>query len=108
VLGLSFGEARTFSTEQRAFLLTLASQCAQAIERARLFAAEQQARGRAEVAVRLRDQFLSIAAHELKTPLTSLIGYAQLFQRRTRRAGSLSAADQRALGVIVAQAAALA
>jgi PAS domain S-box-containing protein len=106
-LGLSFSQSRTFSAGERAFLLTLASQCAQAIWRARLYEAERQARARAEAAVRLRDQFLSIAAHELKTPLTSLLGYAQLFQRRAQRAGSLGEADQRALGVIVAQAARL-
>jgi two-component system, sensor histidine kinase and response regulator len=29
----------------------------------------------------LRDDFLSVAAHELKTPVTSLRGYAQLLQR---------------------------
>jgi GAF domain-containing protein len=87
-LGLSFGMAHPFNTDERAFLLTLASQCAQAIDRAHLYAAERQARARAEAAVRLRDQFLSIAAHELKTPLTSLLGYAQLFQRRTQRAAN--------------------
>jgi PAS domain S-box-containing protein len=106
-LGLSFSQAHVFSANERAFLLTLASQCAQALERARLYEAERQARGRAEAAVRLRDQFLSIAAHELKTPLTSLLGYAQLFQRRARRAGSLGQSEQRALGVIVSQAARL-
>ncbi|HEU5104162.1 MAG TPA: PAS domain S-box protein [Roseiflexaceae bacterium] len=103
-LGLSFAASRVFSADERAFLQTLASQCAQALERARLYEAEHLARANAESAVRLRDQFLSIAAHELKTPLTSLLGYAQLFQRRTARAGNLSAADQRALGVIVDQA----
>ena len=106
-LGLSFGEAHVFNGDERTFLLTLASQCAQALERARLYEAERQARARAEAGVRLRDQFLSIAAHELKTPLTSLLGYAQLFQRRTLRVGNLSEADQRALGVIVAQSARL-
>jgi PAS domain S-box-containing protein len=106
-LGLSFRQAHEFSGDERAFLLTLASQCAQALERARLYDAEHQARARAEAAVRMREQFLSIAAHELKTPLTSLLGYAQLFQRRSQRAGSLAEADQRALSVIVAQAARL-
>ncbi len=36
----------------------------------------------AQAAVRARDDFLSVAAHELKTPVTSLRGYAQLAQKR--------------------------
>jgi signal transduction histidine kinase len=32
--------------------------------------------------VRVRDRFFSVAAHELKTPLTTLFGQAQLLQRR--------------------------
>ncbi len=40
----------------------------------------------------LKDDFLSIASHELKTPLTSIMGYAQLLNRRlggdARHAGS--------------------
>jgi signal transduction histidine kinase len=55
-------------------------------------AAERAARAVAEAAVRARDEFLSIAAHELKTPLTSLRGYAQLAQRRLRQAGPLERA----------------
>jgi PAS domain S-box-containing protein len=66
-------------------------------ELAELLAREQAARDAAEAAVLLRDQFLSIAAHELKTPLTSLMGYAQLFLRRVTRDGHLSDRDQRAL-----------
>jgi signal transduction histidine kinase len=34
-----------------------------------------------EAAIRLRNQFLSIASHELKTPLTSIYGVLQLQQR---------------------------
>jgi PAS domain S-box-containing protein len=42
----------------------------------------------AEEAVRLRDDFLSIAAHELKTPATSLLGYSQVTLRRLERDGA--------------------
>lgn len=46
---------------------------------------EQTARGAAEAAVRQRDEFLSVAAHELKTPITSIRAYSQLTLRRIAR-----------------------
>jgi len=45
-----------------------------AVENARLYR-------EAEAALRVRDEFLSVAAHELKTPVTSVRGYAQLLLR---------------------------
>jgi signal transduction histidine kinase/CheY-like chemotaxis protein len=44
----SFPKARSFHDDDRAFLLILAGQCAQALERARLYEAEQDAREHAE------------------------------------------------------------
>jgi len=35
-----------------------------------------------EVAVRVRDEFLSVASHELRTPLTSMLGWIQLLRGR--------------------------
>ena len=58
-------------------------------ERERLLAAEQQARGAAEAAMKMRDEFISIAAHELKTPVTSLQGFAQIMQRDLARRGTV-------------------
>jgi PAS domain S-box-containing protein len=58
----------------------------------------------AEEAARLRGEFLSVAAHELKTPLTSLLGMAQLAHRRyVRRAESPPEGLDTALDTIVAQ-----
>lgn len=69
-------------------------------ERAELLARERQARMAAEQALNLRDQFLSLAAHELKTPLTSLLGNIELFKRRASREQTLSEQMLRTFNVI--------
>ncbi|NTU85930.1 MAG: PAS domain S-box protein, partial [Chloroflexales bacterium] len=73
-------------------------------ERLQLLDNAQQARAIAEEAVQVRDQFLSIAAHELKNPLTVLFGNAQLLERRTAHTGELSEPEQRMLRTIREQA----
>lgn len=85
VLGLSFAQERILAEEERTFVELLTQQGAQALERARLFQAEMEARATAEAAVRAREEFLSIAAHELKTPLTSIKGFTQMLQRVVRQ-----------------------
>ncbi|PTL84911.1 ATP-binding protein [Vitiosangium sp. GDMCC 1.1324] len=50
-LGLTFRERRSFSKEERDFMLVLAGQCAQALERGRLYDAEQQARAESQLAL---------------------------------------------------------
>ncbi len=56
-----------------------------------------------EEAIRARDVFFSVAAHELKTPLAAMMGQAQLFQRRSLREQTLNERDQQTLSVILAQ-----
>ena len=52
--------------------------------------AERRRRAEAQEAVRLRDEFLSVASHELKTPLTALRGMTQLTLRRYARDGDVA------------------
>jgi len=63
-------------------------------ERAALLTRERAARAEAEAAVTQRDHLLSLAAHDLRTPLAALIGEVQLRQRRLRRGRPLSVEEQ--------------
>lgn len=101
-LGFGFGGDQVLTPELRTLLLTVAHHCALALERARLFGAEREARVRAEAALAQRDQFLSAAAHELRTPLTSLLGNAQLLQRRAL-AVAAGVKEIKMLGALVSQ-----
>jgi PAS domain S-box-containing protein len=95
---------RQYGPDDLALAQELARRAGIALENARLYARAERAREQAEEAVRQRDTFLSIAAHELRTPLTSLLGQAQLIQRRSSREGSLNERDERSVAVIVSQA----
>jgi signal transduction histidine kinase len=57
-------------------------------DRLRLLLEEQRARAAAEEAVRMRDEFLSIASHELYTPITSLNLAVQAMSRGGQLASS--------------------
>jgi PAS domain S-box-containing protein len=50
-------------------------------ERERLLKNEQAARRDAEIANRLRDEFLATVSHELRAPLNSILGWARLLEK---------------------------
>ena len=49
-------------------------------ERADLLLREQNARAEAEAANRLKDEFLAIVSHEVRTPLNSIVGWIQMLR----------------------------
>ncbi|UQA62742.1 GAF domain-containing sensor histidine kinase [Polyangium aurulentum] len=91
VLGVKLGKRRP-PQSGRMFLYTLASLCGQAIERARLYELEREARARAEQANRMKDEFLGIVSHELRTPLTAISCWVALLKRRTPKENELERA----------------
>lgn len=87
---------RYYTAEDRILIEEIGSRAAMALEHAQLYHHTQ-------TAVRVRDQFISIASHELRTPLTSMLGNLQLFQRRTQRTNMLHEREQQTLQTVIAQ-----
>jgi K+-sensing histidine kinase KdpD len=86
VLAFYFTAPVNFDEEYQALLISVAQHCSQALERAGLYEAAQQARAEAETANRLKDEFVSIVSHELRTPLNAMLGWATMLEK-----GSLDA-----------------
>jgi signal transduction histidine kinase/CheY-like chemotaxis protein len=73
-------ETRRFSENDLKLLQLAADRVAVAIERARLYEAEQRARLEAESANRMKDEFLATVSHELRSPLNSILGWVSLMR----------------------------
>jgi len=76
--------APIFAEDDLMLAQLLADQAAVILESRALIDEAARVRAREE-ATRLKDDFLSAAAHDLKTPLTTLITQAQLLERRATR-----------------------
>ena len=69
---------RRFGQEELAIAEELARRCALALDNARLYRQAQEA-------LALRDQFVAIASHELRTPVTGAKGFLELLERQLAR-----------------------
>jgi signal transduction histidine kinase/ActR/RegA family two-component response regulator len=79
-----------FTDADEAILVQLAQMASVAVENARLYEAEQQAREAAERAKeaaqsanQIKDEFLAVLSHELRSPLNPILGWSRLLQTNT-------------------------
>ncbi|HEU5015713.1 MAG TPA: ATP-binding protein [Roseiflexaceae bacterium] len=84
VLSVYAPRTPVFVEDDLSLVQLLADQAAVILESRALIDEAARVRAREE-ATRMKDDFLSAAAHDLKTPLTTLIAQAQLLERRTLR-----------------------
>jgi signal transduction histidine kinase len=89
-------EGQSYDDAEVSLGTEFAQRVALAMENVALYRASQRA-------IEERDEFLSVAAHELKTPVTSLRGYAQLALRRMSDGSASNGGMRKPLQVIEMQ-----
>lgn len=87
LIQLSDKQEGEFTEADEAMLMQLAQMTSVAVENARLYQAEQQTRQMAEAAReeaqganRIKDEFLAVLSHELRSPLNPILGWSKLLQ----------------------------
>ena len=102
VLAAYTREERRFSSEEVQFFATLADQAAGAIHNARLYEEIKRQAVGLEKAYKAKAEFLGIMAHELRTPLSAVVGYTDILVNKI--AGEISHEQEKVLAKIMTRA----
>ncbi|MHC0062505.1 PAS domain S-box protein [Nostoc sp. UIC 10890] len=73
---------RRYNTKSLMLAEELAGRAAIAVDNARLYTETQQSQQAAENANRIKDEFLAVLSHELRSPLNPILGWAKLLQTK--------------------------
>jgi len=84
-VSFSFPQTQRFSDDDRDFMMAMATQAAQAIERARLYEAVVERERQAKLAERRKDEFLAMLGHELRNPLSPVQMGVEIIRRKAGR-----------------------
>lgn len=99
VLAFYTKEEHLFADDEVEFLSTLAGHAAIAIQNCRLYEQIKQQALDLEKANKVKDEFLSIMSHELKTPITVINGYARMIHENV--VGETKAEQDKVIGKIL-------
>ncbi|MBG1271522.1 ATP-binding protein [Nostoc sp. WHI] len=93
---LSFGSRAllSFTENQKGMMQAVCGQIAIAMERASLIASLQQQTEQLQEANHMKDEFLGVLSHELRSPLNAILGWAQLLQRSKLSATQIARATE--------------
>lgn len=90
---VSTNEAKLYTKEDLAIAEELASRSALAIENAQLYKKSQEEIEERKKLEAQKDEFIGVASHELKTPVTSLKAFGQVLQNKFAKEGNKASED---------------
>ncbi|MGG6240522.1 PAS domain S-box protein [Nodosilinea sp. AN01ver1] len=79
---ISAESGRRYTTADLQLAEELAHRASLAIENAQLYQAAQRDRAKAEAANRIKDEFLAVLSHELRSPLNPILGWSRILRSK--------------------------